>query len=155
MPERTARSRRYDGPEARLAKVKEWVRHHTGSFISSCVDFSVMIACVELLGLHPVDGTVAGAFCGALTSFLLGRTWVFHRTDSPATAQIARYGAVAAASLGLNALGEYLLVEQAGLGYVLSRVLVAVTVSNLWNYPLHKYFVFGKRRPPRPDVDRG
>jgi hypothetical protein len=51
---------------------------------------------------------------------------------------------VAGASLGLNDLGEFLLVR-AGLGYVVARVVVAVTVSNLWNYPLHKFFVFRGR----------
>lgn len=138
-----------DAHQARLDQAKEWVRHHTGSFLSSCVDFAVMIACVELLHLHPVHGTVAGAFCGALTNFLLGRTWVFHRTDARATGQVLRYAMVALASLGWNALGEYLLVVHTGLGYVVSRTMVAITVSNLWNYPLHKHFVFRKGGHPR------
>ncbi len=125
-----------------FAKIGEWIRHHTGSLVATSVDFVVMVASVEILGLGPVVGTAAGALCGALTSFLLGRNWVFHRADSRAAGQVFRYAMVAGASLALNALGEYLLVR-AGLGYVRARVIVAVVVSNLWNYPMHKYFVFG------------
>jgi putative flippase GtrA len=126
-----------------FAKIGEWIRHHTGSLVATSVDFVVMVASVEILGLDPVVGTAAGALCGALTSFLLGRNWVFHRADSRAAGQVLRYAMVAGASLALNALGEYLLVR-AGLGYVRARVIVAVVVSNLWNYPMHKFFVFGQ-----------
>ncbi len=125
------------------AKIAEWIRHHTGSLMATGVDFLVMITTVELLGLGPVAGTAAGALCGAFTSFLLGRNWVFRRADSSAGGQMVRYALVAGTSLGLNALGEYLTVR-AGLGYVRARVIVAVVVSNLWNYPMHKFFVFGK-----------
>ena len=128
-----------------LAMAGEWIRHHTGSMIATGVDFVVMIGCVELLHVSPVTGTAAGALCGAIASFFLGRHWVFHRADSGAAGQLFRYALIAGASLGLNATGEYLLVVRAGLGYVLARLIVAVTVSNLWNYPLHKFFVFGGR----------
>ena len=128
-----------------LATIGEWIRHHTGSMVATGVDFAVMIGCVELLSLSPVVGTVAGALCGAVTSFFLGRHWVFHRANSGAAGQLLRYAMVAGTSLGLNAMGEYLLVFRAGLGYVLARTIVAVTVSNLWNYPMHKFFVFKER----------
>ena len=127
------------------SKTWEWVRHHTGSMIASTVDFATMIMAVEVFRAHAVAGTAVGALCGALTSFLLGRTWVFRRSDMAPTGQLLRYAMVASASLGLNVLGEYLLVVRAGVGYVPARVVVAVLVSNLWNYPLHKYFVFGTR----------
>jgi putative flippase GtrA len=127
-----------------LALVLEWIRHHTGSMMATAVDFVIMIGCVEVLHCSPVEGTTAGALCGAVTSFSLGRHWVFHRADGKAAGQLFRYAMVAGASLGLNDLGEFLLVR-AGLGYVVARVVVAVTVSNLWNYPLHKFFVFRGR----------
>lgn len=127
-----------------LAVVGEWVRHHAGAMIASGVDFLVMIAVVELGHANPVLATAVGAIMGALTSFLLGRTWVFHREDGAATGQALRYVLVAGTSLALNAGGELLLLR-AGLGYVRARVLVAILVSNLWNYPMHKFFVFGRR----------
>ncbi len=111
---------------------------------ATAVDFVIMIGCVELFHFSPVEGTTVGALCGGFASFLLGRHWVFHRADEGTAGQLLRYAMVAGASLGLNDLGEFLLVR-AGLGYVVARVIVAATVSNLWNYPLHKFFVFRGR----------
>jgi putative flippase GtrA len=129
--------------------VGEWIRHRAGALVATAVDFGIMIALVELLHLGPVVATVTGALCGSLSNFFLGRTWIFHRTDARAAGQMVRYAVVSGASLGLNSLGEYYLVVRLGVGYVLARVIVATVVGNLWNYPLHKFFVFG-RRPKQP-----
>jgi putative flippase GtrA len=114
---------------------------------ASSVDFAAMAMVVEIFRANAVLGTAIGAVCGAMTSFLLGRAWVFRRADMAPAGQLARYAVVAFASLGLNVLGEYLFVVRAGAGYLQARVVVAVLVANLWNYPLHKYFVFWG--PPR------
>lgn len=129
------------------SKAWQWARHHTGSVVASSVDFTAMVMVVQIFRASPVAGTAVGALCGALTSFLLGRAWVFRHSDMAPTGQAFRYAMVACASLGLNVLGEYLFVVRAGLGYLGARVMAAVLVSNLWNYPLHKHFVFGS--PPR------
>jgi putative flippase GtrA len=136
-----------------IALVREWIRHRAGALIATGVDFLVMIGCVELLHFNPVGGTIAGAFFGAVTSFSLGRHWIFHHADSKVAGQIFRYALVSGASLCLNAMGESLLVFHVGLGYVLARSIVALAVSNLWNYPLHKFFVFKRRarETERPD----
>jgi len=104
-----------------------------------------MIGSVELLHLDPVGSTAAGALCGAIANFLLGRSWIFHRADAGAPGQMIRYAVVSGASLGLNSFGEYFFVVRLGVGYLMARVIVATAVGNLWNYPLHKFFVFGKK----------
>ena len=58
-----------------------------------------------------------------------------------------RYAMVSGASLALNSLGEYVLAVRLGVAYLPARVIVATAVGNLWNYPLHKFFVFGKKGP--------
>jgi putative flippase GtrA len=106
------------------------------------VDFAVMIALVERFGLSPVTGTVVGASLGAITNFFLGRVWVFPRHSGHWGAQGSRYAVVAAASAGWNALGEHVVHDVAGMQYVLARVLVAIGVSLLWNFPMQRRFVF-------------
>jgi putative flippase GtrA len=113
--------------------------------VATAVDFGIMIGSVELLHLGPVVSTAGGALCGALSNFVLGRTWIFDRTDAGVPGQMLRYAMVSGASLGLNSLGEYYLVVQLAVGYILARVMVATAVGNLWNYPLHKFFVFGRK----------
>jgi putative flippase GtrA len=122
-------------------------RHQLASIATTAIDFLTMTLAVELLGLSPVVGTVAGAPVGAVTNFQIGRRWIYeaHAHDSAAS-QGARYALVSGASCGLNALGEYLLVNKLGLYYLMARVIVAVAVSLCWNFPMQRYFVFQRRR---------
>ena len=124
------------------------LKHQTGAVISTAVDFAVMWLLVESHTLSPVMATAAGAFCGAVTNFWLGRRWIFAR--GPGTMalgnQVARYLLVSGVSLTWNTLGEALLYRGLGLQYVLARIIVAVFVSVAWNYPMHRWFVFGPTR---------
>ena len=106
-----------------------------------------MVGCVEVMHTRPVPATVAGAACGAVTNFLLGRYWTYRRRDIAAPGQALRYAMVSAASLGWNGAGEHLFADVLHVQYVLSRVITALIVSNAWNYPLQRFFVFGERRP--------
>jgi putative flippase GtrA len=131
-----------------LRKMAVWLRFHVASLVATGVDFGTMIAVVQLLRGSPVVGTVAGASLGAITNFSLGRKWTYRRDDAPLAGQAFRYALVSGGSLLLNAAGEYLLAVRLGLGYLLARVVVAVAVSNLWNFPLQSLVVFKKKRLP-------
>lgn len=117
-------------------------RHQASSAITTAVDFGVMIACVSGLGMGPVAGTAWGAAAGALTNFALGRHWIFEAHERAWAPQALRYAAVSAASLGLNAAGEYLLAVRLGVAYIAARALTAVVVSLVWNLPMQRRFVF-------------
>lgn len=120
-------------------------KHQLGSVVSTAVDFATMIGCVELLRLGAVLATAAGATCGGVTNFVLGRRWIFQARSAAALPQAARYAFVSAASAGWNALGEYLLHDLAKAEYVLARCIVATVVSLAWNFPMQRHFVFQSR----------
>lgn len=122
-------------------------QHQLSSLVATGVDYCVMIACVSLFGLSPVIGTVIGALCGAVTSFTLGRRWVFDARQGNWRGQALRYAAVSALSLCGNAGGEWLLVRL-GLQYILARVITSMVVGIGWNFPMHRHFVF------RPDAEK-
>jgi putative flippase GtrA len=105
-----------------------------------------MIVLVERVGVSAVTGTVVGASLGAVTNFLLGRGWIFRRHTGRWSGQAVRYALVSAASAGLNAIGEHLGHDVAGLQYVVARVLVSVAVGLLWNFPMQRWFVFREGR---------
>ncbi len=134
-------------PGARLRRqaLAELGKHQVAAFVATAVDFVVMIALVELAGASPVLATVAGATCGAITNFSLGRTAVFAATHDRVHAQAVRYALVSATSLGLNALGVYVLAVMFSAHYVAARVVTSLLVSVAWNFPLQRHFVF--RRP--------
>jgi putative flippase GtrA len=123
--------------------VAEFVRHHAASVVTTAVDFLVMIGAVEELGFGAVVGTALGAAVGAVTNFFLGRYWTYRARRQPVGSQVLRYALVAVGSLGLNAFGEYVFVTRLGVQYVFGRVITAIIVSNLWNYPMQRFFVFG------------
>ncbi len=110
-----------------------------------------MIAWVELALGSSVSGAGVGAASGAFTSFMLGRRWIFRAGHRSAVRQAIRYGLVAAGSLGLNSLGQYMALRLIGLPYVMCRVIVAAMVGVCWNFPLHRRFVFagGQHDAPR------
>jgi putative flippase GtrA len=101
-----------------------------------------MILAVEALHASAVAGTAIGAGLGALTNFTLSRAWIFRRPQGRTGWQAVRYALVSATSAGLNTLGEHLVHDVARVQYVLARLLVAVAVSLLWNFPMHRRFVF-------------
>ena len=122
----------------------QWIRHHATAIAATAVDYSLMVGCVELLGLRPVPATAIGAFGGAVTNFSLNRRYTYRAVGARVGSQAWRYALVSAASLGLNTLGEYLLHQVLGIQYLLARVVTSVVVSNGWNFPLQRYFVFSK-----------
>ena len=136
-------------PDGAFSWLGQWVRHNIVSVAATVVDFAAMIGLVELLRFSPVLATVVGAAVGGATSFTLGRRYTFHTQTDPVSSQMLRYGLVSGASLGLNALGEHLILFLVASHYVLGRILVATTVSNAWNYPMQRRFVFVHRKPAK------
>jgi putative flippase GtrA len=121
-------------------------RHQVGALVATVVDFGTMTLLVSGLGATPVVGTVIGASAGAVTNFTMGRRWIFRSTASGPAPQAGRYAVVSGTSLILNALGEYVLSSRLGLQYQLARVIVAILVSILFNFPMQRYFVFRTRQ---------
>ncbi|HXU64309.1 MAG TPA: GtrA family protein [Polyangia bacterium] len=125
---------------------RQLARHHAASIVATAVDYLVMVACVELAHLDAVAATAIGAFSGAVVNFILGRRMIYKTADLPASHQVWRYGLVSLASLGLNTGGEYLFHVMLRIEYLLARLITSVIVSNAWNYPMQRYFVFARPR---------
>jgi putative flippase GtrA len=131
-----------------VSAFKVFVRHQIGATFSTVVDFSTMIAWVELGHGSPVTGTAVGATAGALSNFALGRTWIFNAHGGSVARQMIRYGMVSLAGLGWNTLGQALMIKATGLPYPVTRLMVAVAVGVCWNYPMQRWFVFHHPVPP-------
>ena len=132
-------------PASRASTFWQWVRHHTTSLMSTAVDYTVMIGAVEVLHVSPVWATVLAAFVGAVTNFLISRRFTFRLGGTRMSPQAWRFALVSATSLGLNALGEHIFHNLLGVQYFLARVITSIIVSNGWNYPMLRFFVFSNR----------
>jgi putative flippase GtrA len=129
-------------------------RHQLVSLVATAVDFSVMVGAVSLLHQSPVTGTMIGATFGAITSFSLGRQWAFAAHHGHPGRQAMRYVLVSVGGLGWNALGEWLLAIVVGIHFVLARAIVSLVIGWVWNFPMHRHFVFRPKRisRSRPDL---
>ncbi len=127
---------------------RQLARHHAAALVATATDYLVMVLCVETLRMGAVAATPIGALAGAVVSFIMNRHLTYKTVDVSASRQAWRYGLVSLASLGLNTAGEYFFHAILRIEYLLARVITSVIVSNVWNFPMQRYFVFA--RPQRP-----
>ena len=114
------------------------------AILSTIADYSVMVAAVELVGIGPAAATPIAAFAGGVTNFTVNRRFTYRATQGPLQHQLWRFALVSGCSLALNTLGEFLFLKVPHLHYFLARVITSVIVSNVWNYPLLRFFVFNQ-----------
>jgi putative flippase GtrA len=121
-------------------------RSQIASLTATVVDFSALIFLVEVGHVWYVAATATGALLGAIINFILGRHWTFEADRQGVRDQAIRYAAVSAMSLVLNSLGVYLLTDYLGIHYAISKAITAFLVGILFNFPLHRRFVFRRHR---------
>ena len=109
--------------------------------ISNTVVALIVYAALLAAGVDAVLASAVGFAAGALNGYRLNRNWTF-RGASGGIATGTRYVVVQLLGLGLNALGVWLTVEQAGLPRMAGEavILPAVTVttfllSRRWVFP--------------------
>jgi putative flippase GtrA len=121
-------------------------RSQIASLTATAVDFGSLIFLVEIGRVWYVAATAIGALLGATVNFLLGRHWTFTADDGAVRSQAIRYAAVSAVSLALNSLGVYLLTDYLNIHYAVSKAITAFLIGILFNFPLHRRFVFGRQK---------
>ena len=125
-----------------LSFFQTFSRSQISSVVATAADFGVLFALVEFLGVWYVAATAIGSVVGALANFLINRHWSFEATHGKITGQAFRYGVVSAGSLGLNTGGVYLLTDFGKIHYALSVLGVSIAVGFVFNFPLHRQYVF-------------
>ena len=129
---------------SRLFFSTTFLKSQVTAAVATAVDFIILVILVELAQVWYVLAAAIAAFCGALSSFFLGRQWTFLSKDDKWHHQAQRYTLVALGSMGLNTFGIYLFTDGLGLHYMTSKIVISIIVSLGFNYPLQKYFVFKK-----------
>ena len=136
---------------ARLLDVRLLGKHQLAALLATAVDFSVMIALVELAGLPPPLATIAAAASGGVTNFTLGRAWAFRDVHTGSMGgQAARYAVVSAGGALLNAGVLAAMLAVSAIPYVLARLVVSYAVSLAYTYPMHTRVVF-RAQSARPE----
>jgi putative flippase GtrA len=127
---------------ALLAEAARFLRANFSAAAASGVEW-VLVTALVIAGVHYLWAAAAGAVTGAFIDFSLKRWWAFDRAGRAAVHHEGlRYLAVSAASLVLNLALAYVLVDGLRLPAVPGVVGASLLVGVVWNYPLHRNFVF-------------
>lgn len=113
------------------------------AFIGGISDYAIMLFCTEVLGIHYTLSIVISGTLGAVVNFSINKYWTF-KSPSPIGGQLVRFVFVVLGSIALKSSGTYLVTEFVQIDYKISRIIVELVVSLLFNYPLQRYWVFKK-----------
>ena len=108
-------------------------------------DFVVLTVLVELCSVYYVSAVALASSAGGILNYILNRKWAF-RSDATIHGEAFRYLLVSGGSLAWNTFLVWLLTEFASLRYLVSKVIVVAFIGVLWNYPLHRYWVFSRKQ---------
>jgi putative flippase GtrA len=131
------------------AEIGRFVRANFSSLLASGLEY-VLVTALVLVRVHYLAAATAGAITGAITDFSLKRHWAFDRAAKGAVHhEGVRYLLVSAASLALNLAGAYALVDGLRTPAVPGVIAASIVVGFVWNYPLHRCYVFRAAEPAR------
>jgi putative flippase GtrA len=140
------------GGRGLAAELGRFVRANLASCVASGLEW-VLVTGLVLAGMHYLAAAAAGAVTGAAIDFSLKRHWAFDRPRKAAAHREAlRYLGVSVLSLALNLACAYALVDGLGLPPVPGVIAASLVVGVVWNYPLHRYWVFRHERVRRSET---
>lgn len=128
----------------RMVEVWRFVRAQVSSAVATFVDWALMLGLMTG-GVSYLIAVAAGHVAGAITDFSVKKFWAFGAKGGPMEKQAGRYLVAWVGSLAINEGLAWLAIEKLSLPARPSVIVISAVVGFLWNYPLHRYFVFGRR----------
>lgn len=121
-----------------------FVKAQASAFIGGIVDYAIMIACTEFIGIHYTISILISGTIGAVVNFSINRKWTFNAEQEPLKYQLPKFVVVVIGSIILKSAGTYLFTNWLSINYKFGRILTDIIVSLGFNYTLQKYWVFRK-----------
>jgi len=133
-----------------------FLRAQLSSQLASITDFFVTILLVNLFHVFYVYATFIGSVCGGITNCVVNYRWTFKSMNVKKRYVAIRYVVVWGGSIFLNTFGIYLMTEllkkipllmkvpdffYANI-FIISKIIVSLFVGFVWNYNMHRFFVF-------------
>jgi putative flippase GtrA len=132
-----------------LNRILIFSKAQVSAFIGGLVDYGTMVFFTEIFYVHYTISIVIGGIIGSIVNYSLNKHWTFRSNDSSyihsRNKQIVRFTVVVLNSIFLKDLGTYLITKYINLDYKISRIIVDLTVSLVFNFTLQKYWVFKKK----------
>ena len=130
-----------------------FIRAQISAQIATIVDFTLSIILNQGFGLYYMYATIAGSVTGGILNCAINYKWAFRTKDCKFTNVFFKYILVWIGSIGLNSGGTFVLTEllirqndiikiSDSTAFITSKIIISLIVAVLWNYNLHRIFVF-------------
>jgi putative flippase GtrA len=133
-----------------------FLRAQLSSQLASITDFVITIILANLFDLYYVYATFIGSVCGGITNCVVNYRWTFKTMNVKKRYVAIRYLMVWIASIFLNTFGIFLMTELLKKIpllmkvpdffydniFIISKIVVSLLVGFVWNYNMHRLFVF-------------
>lgn len=119
-----------------------FIKAQLSSLLATTIDFLVTIVLVETVGVNYLTSTIAGAFAGGITNFIINKYWSFNKKYNGLKIEGKKYIVVWIASIILNAIGSNCLVKILEVPYLISKIIISIIIGASFNYQLQKHYVF-------------
>jgi len=126
----------------RVPLLQSFFRSQASSLLATAADFTIYLILFKGVGLFYGTASGMGAAVGAVVSFFLGRHWAFKRKDGRLSTQAMKYGITSGLSVILNTGIMILVTESCHISPDVSKVIVALFIGVLFNFPMFRYFVY-------------
>ena len=129
----------------------EMLRFAIAGGLGFLIDYGLMVALTELVGMHYLVATAIGFTVSVIANYLLCAYWVFRGANTGNKGVKAGFLLTSVIGLGLNELIMFLLVDAAHWNYMLAKLLAVVLVM-VWNY-ITKRKILVKKEKKTEDVN--
>lgn len=123
-------------------EIRRFLRANASTLLATGIEWGLVTVMVRSNVSYLIASGI-GAFLGAVMDFSLKRQWAFIRRGTGSfRGESTRYVVVSVLSLGWNLLAAYVLVHMLHVSPIPGVIAASILVGALWNYPLHRLFVF-------------
>ena len=134
----------------KLERIFVFAKAQVSAFIGGITDYGIMVFVTEVFHVHYTISIAIGGIVGAVVNFSLNKGWTFLSKDVPykntIRKQLLKFVVVVINSIVLKSSGTYFITTFIGIDYKISRLVVDLFVSTLFNFTLQKHWVFKKSK---------
>ena len=132
-----------------VARFDTVVRYLIAGGIAAGTDLGFLYVFTDVLGIWYLLSAVLAFLIAFVVSFVLQKFWTFGDKNTDVwKSQAALYFIVTSTNLGLNTLLMYLFVDQFGIHYLLSQIIISAGIA-CESFFVYQIFIFRKNHGAR------
>jgi len=118
------------------------------AFLGGVIDYGVTVFVTEVFHIHYTISIAIGGIIGAIVNFTINKMWTFSSKDevykNTLPKQLLKFALTVINSILLKSSGTYLLTTILKIDYKITKIMVDLVVSVVFNFTLQNKWVFKK-----------